>query len=140
MGIHRHVDGMLFFTNAFAGCDFINRIRIRGSGAGNFPKQPRSISPISMMQFSTTISGFDFDATTCSDFSIGNVPENLTIAPQASLSVEIVYTPTFSDLARDTLKIYNGTPFASTELTFSGTGIEAPAGATPVSRYSQKGI
>jgi hypothetical protein len=72
----------------------------------------------------TTITGFVFAATTCSDFSIGNVPENLTIAPQASLAVEIVYKPSSLGPCSDTLRIYNGTPFAST-VTFSGTGIEA---------------
>jgi hypothetical protein len=72
----------------------------------------------------TTITGFVFAATTCSDFSIGNVPENLTIAPQASLAVEIVYTPSALGPCSDTLRIYNGTPFAST-ITFNGTGIEA---------------
>ena len=73
---------------------------------------------------STTITNFVFAEMTCRDFSIVHDSGYITISPNASIEVEVVYTPSALGPCSDILTISNGTPFPNL-VTFSGTGVEA---------------
>jgi hypothetical protein len=73
---------------------------------------------------STTITGFVFANTDCSDFSVVSTPESMTIPPNGTIHVEVGYKPLALGTCSDTLRIYNGSP-APYSVTLRGTGIEA---------------
>ncbi len=83
-----------------------------------------AISITNLEDTSTTITGFVFANTDCSDFSVVSTPESMTIPPNGTIHVEVGYKPLALGTCSDTLRIYNGSP-APYSVTLTGTGIEA---------------
>ncbi len=83
-----------------------------------------AISITNLEDTSTTITGFVFANTDCSDFSVVSMPESMTIPPNGTIHVEVGYKPLALGTCSDTLRIYAGSPLPYS-VTLTGTGIEA---------------
>ena len=83
-----------------------------------------AISITNLEDTSTTITGFVFANTDCSDFSVVSTPESMIIPSNGTIEVVVGFTPSTIGTCSDTLRIYAGSPLPYS-VTLTGTGIEA---------------
>lgn len=81
-----------------------------------------SISNIDSL--TVVLTGITFAPDSCSDFLVVKLPESMTIPPNGSVNFEIGYSPSFIGECSATLRIYNGSPMPSNEVTFTGIGVD----------------
>jgi hypothetical protein len=86
--------------------------------------QTTLVSISNLDNLTVVLTGVTFARDGCSDFSVVKLPESMAIPPNESVNFEIGYSPSYIGECSATLRIYNGSPMPSNEVTFTGAGVE----------------
>lgn len=118
---------LIIFSIVILSPDFSEAIYTQGYDFGNVElgsTQTTLVSISNLDNLTVVLTGITFARDGCSDFSVVKLPESMAIPPNESVNFEIGYSPSFIGECSATLRIYNGSPMPSNEITFTGAGVE----------------
>jgi hypothetical protein len=118
---------LIIFSIVILSPDFSEAIYTQGHDFGNVElgsTQTTLVSISNLDNLTVVLTGVTFARDGCSDFSVVKLPESMAIPPNESVNFEIGYSPSFIGECSATLRIYNGSPMPSNEVTFTGAGVE----------------